>query len=210
MTTHVLLDSTLRPTANWPSGLPSILQPGQRLLIIGPVANGGTSLEAAPLVRKVTESAYRAGARYVEALWGDEALQLARFRHAPRDSFGEFSAWLPDALLKHAQAGDAVLSIYANDPDLLKNEPPELVSAVQQAAARSARPFRECISRNQTNWSVIAARAQLGRARVSERAGGTACRASGMPSVASVGSIDPIRFSRGRNISPRLPPAAIS
>ena len=56
------------------------LQPHQRLLIIGPIANGGASLDAAPLVRKVTESAYRAGARYVETLWGDEALQLARLQ----------------------------------------------------------------------------------------------------------------------------------
>jgi aminopeptidase len=44
------------------------LQPGQRLLIIGPIANGGASLEAAPLVREITASAYRAGARLVETL----------------------------------------------------------------------------------------------------------------------------------------------
>ena len=133
------------------------LQPGQRLLIIGPIANGGASLDAAPLVRSVAESAYRAGARYVEALWGDEPLQLVRLRHAPRDSFSEFSAWLPDALLKHAEAGHAMLSIYANDPDVFQNEPPEIVGAVQQTVSRSVRPFRECISRNQTNWAVIAA-----------------------------------------------------
>ena len=106
------------------------LQPHQRLLIVGPIANGGASLDAAPLVRKITESAYRAGARYVETLWGDEALQLIRYRHAPRDSFDEFSAWLPDALMRHAEAGHAVLSIYANDPDAFQNEPPELVGAV--------------------------------------------------------------------------------
>ena len=39
------------------------LQPGQRLLIIGPLMNGGVSLEAAPLVRHIAASAYRAGAR---------------------------------------------------------------------------------------------------------------------------------------------------
>ena len=38
------------------------LQPGQRLLMIGPLANGGTSLDAAPLVRHVAASAYLAGA----------------------------------------------------------------------------------------------------------------------------------------------------
>ena len=142
------------------------LQPGQRLLIIGPVANGGCSLEAAPLVREITAAAYDAGARLVETLWGDEALLAARLRHAPRDSFGEFSAWLPKALVEHVEGGHGVLSIYANDPDQLKDQQPDLVAAVQQATAKAVRPFREHISRNQTNWAVVAAAAAAWAARV--------------------------------------------
>ena len=133
------------------------LQPGQRLLIIGPLASGGVSLEAAPLVRCLAASAYEAGAALVETVWGAEALQLARFSHAPRDSFGEVSAWLPKALAEHAESGHAVISVYANDPDLLKDASPDLISTVQQATSRRAQPFRELISRNHTNWSVIAA-----------------------------------------------------
>jgi aminopeptidase len=130
---------------------------GQRLLIIGPLAAGGVSLEAAPLVRAIARVAYDAGAPLVETWWGDEALQLIRFRHAPRDSFDQFSRWLPKALVEHVEAGDALLSIDGNDPDRLKNEPPELITAVQRASGRSVRPFRELISRNQTNWTVVAA-----------------------------------------------------
>ena len=132
------------------------LQPTQRLLIIGPIANGGAALDAAPLVREITASAYRAGARLVETLWGDEALLGARLQHAPRDSFDEVSAWLSDALVQHVAAGHAVLSIYANDPDLLQHESTDLAGALQQATSRSMIPFRELISRNETNWSVIA------------------------------------------------------
>ena len=142
------------------------LQPGQRLLIIGPIANGGVSLEAAPLVRHVAESAYKAGARYVETLWGDEALQLTRVAHAPRESFSQFSRWLPQALVGHAEAGDAVLSIYANDPDLLKDAPADVVTAIQQTVGQAIRPFREHISRNQTNWAVVAAPSARWAARV--------------------------------------------
>jgi aminopeptidase len=133
------------------------LQRGQRLLIIGPLANGGASLEAAPLVRQIAASAYQAGAPLVEVLWGDEAMQQTRFKLAPRDSFGEFSAWLPPALAGHVENGHAVLSVYANDPDLLKGEAPELVGAVQQATSRAVHTFREHISRNETNWTVVAA-----------------------------------------------------
>jgi aminopeptidase len=159
-------DARLRAYAELTVKVGLNLQPDQRLLIIGPVANGGCSLEAAPLVRQITSAAYAAGARLVETLWGDEALLSARLLHAPRDSFGEFSAWLPDALVQHVEAGHAVLSIYANDPDQLKGYPPDPVAAVQQATARAVRPFREHISRNKTNWGVVAAAADSWAARV--------------------------------------------
>ena len=132
------------------------LQPAQRLIILGPLATG-VSFEAAPLVRQIAASAYRAGASLVEVIWGDEALLLTRFAQAPRQFLSEFSAWMPKALAEHVEAGHAVLSVYANDPDLLKNEPPEVVGALQQATSRAMMPFRELISRNQTNWAVIAA-----------------------------------------------------
>src|SRR5882724_3063467 len=142
------------------------LRAGQRLLVIGPLASGGASLEAAPFIRHIVASAYQAGASLVEVIWGDDALQMARFAHAPRDSFGEFSTWLPKALFDHAEAGHAVLSVYANDPDQLKDQPTDLVGAVQQAVSRSVRPFRELISRNQTNWTVVAAAGAGWAARV--------------------------------------------
>jgi len=114
------------------------IQPGQRLIIIGPLTTG-VSFEAAPLVRCIAASAYRAGASLVETIWGDEALLLTRFANTPRASLGEFSAWMPKAMTEHVEAGNAVLSIYANDPDLLKNEPPEVVGALQQATSRAMR-----------------------------------------------------------------------
>jgi aminopeptidase len=142
------------------------LQPGQRLLIIGPLANGGVALDAAPLVRAVSAQAYDAGAPLVEVLWGDEPLVTIRHRHAPPESFGQASAWLPDALLQHVQAGHATLSIYANDPDLLRSAPPERVSAIQSATAHAVKPFRDTISKNATNWCIVAAAAPSWAARV--------------------------------------------
>lgn len=133
------------------------VQPGQRVMIIGPLAHGGASLEAAPLARQIAAAAYRAGSPLVETLYGDEVQQALRFAHAPRDSFSNFSAWLPKALTEHVEAGHAVLSISANDPDLLQGQPPELVSAMLQTTGRDMRPFRELISRNDTNWAIVAA-----------------------------------------------------
>jgi aminopeptidase len=142
------------------------LQAGQRLLIIGPAAAGGVTLDAAPLVRQIADAAYCAGARLVEVLWGEETLMLTRFARAPRDSFSEVSSWLPDVLSKHAAGGNAILSVYANDPDLLKDQPVEQVGALQQAVSRSLLEFRRHIARNDTNWSVVAAASPRWAARV--------------------------------------------
>src|SRR5215210_926502 len=96
------------------------VQPGQRVMICVPLDN-------APLARLIAISAYQAGARLVDVIWEDEQLELIRFQHAPRDSFEEASNWLPNALLEYAQQGDARISIRGNDPDLLKDQDPELV-----------------------------------------------------------------------------------
>ncbi|MGE3509264.1 MAG: aminopeptidase [Vicinamibacterales bacterium] len=142
------------------------LQPGQRLMMIGPRLTGGVSLEAAPLVRALTTSAYRAGAPLVEVLWGDEALQLLRFQHAPTESFAQFSSWLPKALVEHIEGGHALLSIYANDPDLMAGLPSDRVGTLQQAASRGLQPFSELIGKNSTNWLVIGAASARWAAKV--------------------------------------------
>src|SRR4051812_50045266 len=116
-------EERLRTYANLAIKIGLNLRAGQRLLIIGPLANGGASLDAAPLIRHLVVSAYQAGAPYVETLWGDEAAMLLRFRHAPPDSFTQYSAWLPDALLQHVEAGKATPPGFPYGPELLKAEP---------------------------------------------------------------------------------------
>ncbi|MBN2172033.1 MAG: aminopeptidase [Candidatus Krumholzibacteriota bacterium] len=126
------------------------LQPGQRLMLRAPV-------ECAPLTRLVVDKAYQAGARLVEVLWGDEQTTLSRYLHAPRDSFDEIPTAAPDYLLKGSERGDAVLSIYAADPDLLKDQDPGLVAQVQKQAQIYLKPFSRRISSKEINWSIVAA-----------------------------------------------------
>jgi aminopeptidase len=159
-------DDTLQRYADLIVRIGINLRAGQRLLIIGPLAAGGASLEAAPLVRRIALSAYRAGAPLVEALWGDEELLQIRFRHAARESLDLYSDWLPRTLVEHVERDGAVLSIYANDPDQLKDEDPSAITSVQQATSRAVRQFREQISRNQANWAVVAASAARWAAKV--------------------------------------------
>jgi aminopeptidase len=126
------------------------VQPGQRLMIRAPIDN-------APLARLLAISAYQAGARLVDVIWEDEQLELIRFQHAPRDSFEEASSWLPSAQLDYAQQGDALISIRGNDPDLLKDQDPELIASARKAANIKFAPFTDLLMHGALSWLVISA-----------------------------------------------------
>jgi len=126
------------------------VQPGQRVMITASLAN-------APLARQIAISAYQAGARLVDVIWGDQQIELIRFQHAPRDSFEEASSWLPNALLEYAQQGDALISIAGEDPDLLKDQDPNLMASARKAADIKYEPFMDLLMHGQLNWLVVAA-----------------------------------------------------
>src|SRR4051812_46609557 len=72
------------------------LQPGQRLLITGP-------LQSAPLVRLIAKHAYQRGARYVDTYLSDDQIKLLRFQLAPRDSFEEFSSTVINTMASYGR-----------------------------------------------------------------------------------------------------------
>ena len=68
------------------------LQKGQNLIISAPI-------ESLPLVRKITEHAYKAGAGIVTTFFTDPELTLSRFKYANDDAFDVSTNWLYDGLL---------------------------------------------------------------------------------------------------------------
>jgi len=134
------------------------LQAGQRLLIGCPVHGiYGTPIELAPLVRLVVEKAYKMGARLVEVIWNDDQLRLTRFKHGAKNTFAEFPMWRAEAAIGSANAGDAILVFYAENPDLLIDQDVDLISIFNTTIAKHMEPFSECISKNSMNWTVVTA-----------------------------------------------------
>src|SRR3954454_22048041 len=80
------------------------LAPGQELVLTAP-------LEAAPLVRRITEHAYKAGAKLVTTLYSDEASTLARFQHARDEAFDYAPAWLFEGMAAAFREGAARMAI---------------------------------------------------------------------------------------------------
>src|SRR2546425_8203981 len=94
-------ETTLRNYADLTVAVGLNLQPDQRLLIIGPVANGGGSLEAPPPLRGGTAAAPRPGARLLRKPWGGGGGPPPRPPWGPPRFFGEVFALASGAPVPH-------------------------------------------------------------------------------------------------------------
>ena len=130
------------------------LQPGQRLMIIGKWLNRGVPLELSPLIHEITIAAYEAGAPFVDVLYGDQQMDLLRYKHAPRDSFEMYPDWFVNAMLGYLEGGDAVMVVFADDPQLLKDQDSDLVNLVTKTAYKHLQPALGYITGNITNNGV--------------------------------------------------------
>lgn len=126
------------------------LREGQRLLVQAPV-------NTAPLARAIVREAYAAGASFVDVRWDDDDVVLARFQLAPEGTFEQFSKWRVDAEMENAEAGGAVLSIRATDPNLLGSVDQSNVAAFQRAVATYRKPYSLQVMTNRVNWNLISA-----------------------------------------------------
>jgi aminopeptidase len=131
------------------------LREGQRLVITNALARGVPPAGRA-LVHEVTKAAYAAGARYVEAIWGDEEMLRLRLQRAPADSFDEYPTWYTFGIMDYIKKGDALLSIYANDPDVYHGLDPERLGAMQKSHLQNYQDISLNVSRNAINWCVVA------------------------------------------------------
>src|SRR3984957_8520496 len=125
------------------------LQPGQDLLLTAPSA-------ALPLVRKIAEHAYKAGAGLVTPFLSDEAVTLSRYRFAADNSFDRAAGWLYEGMAKAFAANTARLAIVGDNPMLLSGEDPPKGSRASKANSIAYQPALEKIVSFDINWNIIA------------------------------------------------------
>jgi aminopeptidase len=132
------------------------VQPGQKLVVNGKNFTRGVNLEAAPLMRRVAHHAYKTGARLVDIIWDDPELTLERLKHAPKDSFEEFPTWRTRAMEEYLGAGNALLTIYSDDPDRYKGFDTDTINVLQRTMETNLAPAMEHLMMNRFNWSLVA------------------------------------------------------
>lgn len=126
------------------------LKEGQELIMTAP-------MDALPLARKITEQAYKAGAKLVTTFYSDDTSALARYRYAPDASFDYAPTWLQDAIANGFRSGAARLAIAGANPALLAQQDPAKVARTNVAASKAGKAAMELITRHEINWTIVAA-----------------------------------------------------
>ena len=124
------------------------LEPGQEVLLTAP-------LDSLPLVRRITEHAYRAGASVVTTFLSDDVATLARYQFAPDAAFDVAPGWLFDGMAAAFRGGAARLAIAGDNPSLLAGQNPDRVSRANRSRSAAYRPAMELITTFATNWSIV-------------------------------------------------------
>jgi aminopeptidase len=124
------------------------IQAGQTLIIMAPIASY-------KFVRKTAKKAYESGAKNVHIEWSDDQISLIKFQNAPDEAFKEFPAWRAKGLEEMAKEGAAYLSIYAPNPDLLKDIDPDRVAAANKTSAEALQGFNHYIKTSKISWALI-------------------------------------------------------
>lgn len=124
------------------------LAAGQELVMTAPI-------EALPLVRRITEHAYKAGAALVTTLFSDEESTLMRFRHASDGSFDVASGWLFDGMASAFRNGAARLAIAGENPALLAGQDAGKVAQANRARSKAYQGALELIAGFDINWTIV-------------------------------------------------------
>jgi aminopeptidase len=125
------------------------LREGQDLLLTAPAV-------ALPLVRRIAEHAYKAGAGIVTPILSDEELTLARYRFAHDAGFDRAAGWLYEGMAKAFSENTARLAVVGDNPMLLSGQDPARVARANKANSMAYQPALEKIVNFDTNWNIIA------------------------------------------------------
>jgi len=124
------------------------LAPGQDLVMTAPIA-------ALPLVRRITEHAYKAGAGLVTTIFSDEETTLARYRFGSDASFERAQGWLYEGMAKAYGNNAARLAISGDNPMLLSEQDPDKVARANRANSNAYKPALEKIVNFEINWNIV-------------------------------------------------------
>ncbi|NLI68971.1 MAG: aminopeptidase [Bacilli bacterium] len=124
------------------------VQEGQPVFITAPI-------EGADFARLLVRRAYELGAKNVHVEWADDELSLLKYTYASEEVLKNYPDWEAAKRESFAEEGAAFISIYATDPDLLKDVDPSRVAMAQKSSGEKLAAFRSYVMNDEVPWTVV-------------------------------------------------------
>jgi len=125
------------------------IQPGDNILL-------RLDVHGLPLAREIARQAYQLGAHQIHPVFSDDQMTLARFQLAPDAAFDEYPAFLTDFTEGAYLNNYHLLSLFAPNPELLKEADPTRISRWQKVTAIAGERVMKYVMENRVKWSMAA------------------------------------------------------
>lgn len=126
------------------------IEPGQTLIV-------SSQITTADFARRIARKAYEAGVEHVHIEWEDDEFKRLRLLHAPESSLAVYpTPWKAEGLARMAEEGAAYIQVYAPNPDLLHDVPPERNAVSNKATLSGTHVFRKQLLNSDVSWNMVA------------------------------------------------------
>lgn len=125
------------------------IQIGDDVIIRAPVI-------AMPLIRKVTEEAYKSGAARVRVSYIDDEINRLKYKYESKETLSNPFPFILDELNYFDKPNSAIISIISDDPDAFADTDIDKITAYRRAMNTGAERFYSAMMLGKTRWTIIA------------------------------------------------------
>lgn len=112
-------------------------------------------VEQHEFAQMVAEEAYRAGAKWVELRWEDQACTKLKYRHESLSQLSQVAEWEKARMQHYVDTLPAMIHISSADPDGLKGVNVEKMQKANLARMKVRKPYRDAMD-NKHQWTIVA------------------------------------------------------
>lgn len=123
-------------------------QKNRPVIISGPV-------ESADFIRKLAEYSYKRGADEVIVKWQDDFLTKEYYENASENVLKNFEDFKVKELESYFERGVSRISVYAEDPELLKNVDQKRIQASSEVRAKATKHLVKYTMNDIISWCVV-------------------------------------------------------
>jgi aminopeptidase len=138
--------ATLDRLAELAVGFGANVQPGQRVIVIA-------ALGQEPLARRIVELVYEAGAIFVDMVYRDPYVQLARLERGVEEALGYEPEWIVERVRQHGLQHGATIALSGPvAPGLLDGVAPARIGRDRPPGQKQS---TENMTRSLNNWTIV-------------------------------------------------------